>query len=137
MLGCSVPLSSKCNIIFSKPLLCHHFFTLPSKIPRSWYASKMTDATKWLTILRENYYKYIERRAIHFIFYLLLPIGYNTSAYDMIGYFQGQSKYSLPNMFHFFFFQFHCFNKKMMYILENKYTSGNNSFRNVLLWDSK
>lgn len=72
----------------------------------------MTDAAKWLTILGENYYKYIKRRAIHFVFYLLLPIGYNTSVYDMTGYFQGQRKYSLPNRFHFFFtfFQFHCFN---------------------------
>lgn len=64
----------------------------------------MTDAAKWLTILGENYYKYIKRRAIHFVFYLLLPIGYNTSVYDMIGYFQGQRKYSLPNGFHFFYF---------------------------------
>lgn len=72
----------------------------------------MTDAAKWLTILGENYYKYIERRAIHFVFYLLLPIGYNTSLYDMIGYFQGQSKYSLPNGFHFFSFNSIVLTKK-------------------------
>lgn len=66
----------------------------------------MTDAAKWLTILGENYYKYIKRRAIHFVFYLLLPIGYNTSVYDMTGYFQGQRKYSLPNRFHFFLLSF-------------------------------
>ena len=66
----------------------------------------MTDAAKWLTILGENYYKYIKRRAIRFVFYLLLPIGYNTSVYDMTGYFQGQRKYSLPHRFHFFSLSF-------------------------------
>lgn len=66
----------------------------------------MTDAAKWLTILGENYYKYIKRRAIHFVFYLLLPIGYNTSVYDMTGYFQGQRKYSLPHRFLFFSLSF-------------------------------
>lgn len=41
-----------------------------------------------MTILGENYYKYIERWAVHFVFYLLLHTGSNTSVHDMIGIFK-------------------------------------------------
>lgn len=75
-----------------------------------------------MTILGENYYKYIERWAVHFVFYLLLHTGSNTSVHDMIGYFQGQRKYSLSNGFDFFTsFNSIVLTKKIVYFRKQIY----------------
>lgn len=93
------------------------FFTIPSKFPTKLICFQYDRCLK-MAILGENYYKYTERWAIHFKFYLLLHASYNASVYDIIAYFQGQRKFSLFNGLHFLLLHWIA-----LYILKTNWTN--------------
>lgn len=61
----------------------------------------------------------MERRAIYFVFYLVLHRGYN-GLYNTMYYFESQRKIFTLYALIFHFFQFNCFIKKQLHILNTQ-----------------